>query len=170
MKIFAPFLILLTFGASNCLAQDNPISAFQLKWQNSKNYLIEMAESMPAKQYNYGPTERQMTFREQLLHIRRNMLWLSQVVISGKEFENTDTAALSKQETIGLLASAFDKVSETVAKMDANDLSEKVEFKGGTKTKLQILNLIQDHVTHHRGQLVVYLNLQGIDPPGYVGW
>jgi len=25
-------------------------------------------------------------------------------------------------------------------------------------------------VTHHRGQLVVYLRLNGILPPNYVGW
>jgi uncharacterized damage-inducible protein DinB len=54
--------------------------------------------------------------------------------------------------------------------MDKDDLSTQVDFFAGPKTKLQILNIIQDHVTHHRGQLIVYLNLKGIKPPEYVGW
>jgi len=30
--------------------------------------------------------------------------------------------------------------------------------------------LLNDHQTHHRGQLVVYLRLNGIKPPAYIGW
>ncbi|HEA31501.1 MAG TPA: hypothetical protein ENH91_16165 [Leeuwenhoekiella sp.] len=48
-------------------------------------------------------------------------------------------------------------------------LAEKVDFFAGEKSKLQILNLMQDHVTHHRGQLVVYLNLKEINSLGYLG-
>jgi uncharacterized damage-inducible protein DinB len=36
--------------------------------------------------------------------------------------------------------------------------------------KLQILNLLNDHQTHHRAQLIVYLRINGIKPPDYVGW
>ena len=46
------------------MAQDTVISAFLLKWENSKNYLIEMAELMPEENYNYKPTEPQMSFQE----------------------------------------------------------------------------------------------------------
>jgi uncharacterized damage-inducible protein DinB len=28
-----------------------------------------------------------------------------------------------------------------------------------------MLNILQDHVTHHRGQIIVYLNLKGIEAP-----
>ncbi|MGK0251702.1 MAG: putative damage-inducible protein DinB, partial [Gammaproteobacteria bacterium] len=45
-----------------------------------------------------------------------------------------------------------------------------VEFFAGPKSRMQILNLLQDHVTHHRGQLIVYLNLNSIEPPQYSGW
>ncbi|WP_374662973.1 DinB family protein [Parasegetibacter sp. NRK P23] len=37
-------------------------------------------------------------------------------------------------------------------------------------SKLQIINLLSDHQTHHRGQLLVYLRLCGLTPPKYVGW
>ena len=63
---------------SNLIAQNDGISAFLLKWENSKNYLLEIAEAMPEANYNFKPTERQMSFKEQLLHIRQNMVWLSE--------------------------------------------------------------------------------------------
>jgi uncharacterized damage-inducible protein DinB len=39
------------------------------------------------------------------------------------------------------------------------ELSQKQFFFVGPKSKLQILNLMQDHHTHHRAQILVYLNL-----------
>ena len=51
-------------------------TAFLEKWNNSKEYLIEMAESMPESMYNYKPTDAVMNFKEQLLHISENMLSL----------------------------------------------------------------------------------------------
>jgi uncharacterized damage-inducible protein DinB len=32
------------------------------------------------------------------------------------------------------------------------------------------MNLLQDHITHHRDQLLVYLNFKGITPPEFSGW
>lgn len=40
----------------------------------------------------------------------------------------------------------------------------------GPLTRRQILILMHDHQAHHIGQLIVYLRLKGIKPPGYVGW
>lgn len=170
MKNTLSFLVIVLISCYHVFGQEDPISAFQIKWENSKQYLIDVAEAMPEESYSYKPTSHQMTFKEQLLHIRRNMLWLSHDYIAEKEWKETDHNELSKEETIRLLAAAFDEVSEIVSQMVQNDLNEKVEFKAGVKTRLQILNLIQDHVSHHRGQLIVYLNLQGIEPPKYVGW
>lgn len=170
MKIPFLCLCLLALGSFETSAQADPLSAFQLKWTNSKEYLIDMARSMPAEQYDYKPTDRQMTFGEQLLHIRRNMLWLSTEFISDQPFEEVGPEAPTKTEIIRLLTAAFDDVSERVERTETDELSRTTGFRDGTKTKLQILNLIQDHVTHHRGQLIVYLNLRGIDPPAYVGW
>ena len=73
-------------------------------------------------------------------------------------------------QSILLLASSFDKVTERILNTSEEDFLTTVEFFAGEKSKLQILNLLQDHVTHHRGQLIVYLNLKKIEPPSYVGW
>ena len=46
----------------------------------------------------------------------------------------------------------------------------KVDFFAGPKTRSQIIQLVDDHHTHHRAQLIIYLRLLGIKPPRYVGW
>ncbi|NER13136.1 DinB family protein [Leptobacterium flavescens] len=163
------FIILFSLKAS---AQQDPLSAFQEKWRNSKAYLLTIAESMPEGKYNFKPTKREMSFKEQLLHIRQNMLWLGDSYFSekGSYEENADEQLNGKEEIIKALSASFDRVYEQIRMADPEKLKETVNFFAGPKTRLQILNLLQDHVTHHRGQLIVYLNLNEIRPPRYTGW
>lgn len=155
----------------NMNAQNDVISAFLLKWENSKNYLLEIAEAMPEENFNFKPTERQMTFQEQLLHIRSNMVWLSEKYFVDGDYKKSEKINPStKAEIIQELTIAFDNVAEIIRNVPLDDLTTEVEFFAGPKSKLQILNLIQDHVTHHRGQIIVYLNLNEIEPPKYSGW
>ena len=153
-------------------SQDVVIPAFLEKWENSKSYLVAVAEAMPPEKYDYKPTERQKGFQDQLLHIKSNMDWLGSTYFGGQitDKNSGNTSKLSKEETIKLLVDSFDRVSTLLKNIPSDVLSEKVDFFAGEKTKLQILNLLQDHVTHHRGQLIVYLNLNKIEPPKYVGW
>lgn len=170
MKKIVLILALSTFSIS--LSQQlSAKSAFLEKWENSKNYTLAVAEAMPEAAYDYKPTERQMSFREQLVHIKGNMDWLGTSYFSTEEFEREKTPLPeTKAETIVLLSAAFDTVIERVANTPEEDLKTIVEFFSGPKSKIQILNLLQDHVTHHRGQLVVYLNLNNVEPPRYIGW
>tara|TARA_R100001369_G_C3316329_1_gene168161 strand:- start:361 stop:837 length:477 start_codon:yes stop_codon:yes gene_type:complete len=153
-------------------SQDFVIPTFLEKWENSKSYLVAVAEAMPPEKYDFKPTERQKGFQDQLLHIKSNMDWLSSTYFGRQmsDKESGNNSKLTKEETIKLLVNAFDGVSAILKNLPPEALSEKVEFFAGEKTKLQILNLLQDHVTHHRGQLIVYLNLNTIEPPTYVGW
>jgi len=157
-------LILIVISSNALAAQDTPISAFLEKWENSKNYLLEMAEAMPEDKYNYKPTERQKTFQEQLLHIKGNIDWLSGTHFS-ESYQKDEKNYSSKAEVITAVRASFEAAAEKVKMANPEDLKTIVDFFAGPKTKLQILNLLQDHVTHHRGQLIVYLNLNDIKPP-----
>lgn len=169
-SILVLFVLLLPF--SNINAQQTTVKdAFLEKWENSKNYLIEIAEAMPEELYDFKPTERQMSFKEQLLHIKGNMEWLSNSYFTEIKYEKEKpNLDMSKAETILELEKGFDSAIQIIEKTPDEDLIETVDFFAGPKSKLQILNLMQDHVTHHRGQLIVYLNLNEIDPPKYSGW
>ena len=156
------------FGATGAMAQaTTPKEAFLEKWGNAKNYTLEIAKSMPEEEFGFKPTDGQMTFKEQLIHIKGNMDWLSTTYFGGSEPKAiTDT----KANIIKSLEASFNGVADAVKATDPKTFTETVDFFAGSKSRLQILNLLQDHLTHHRGQLIVYLNLKQVAPPRYVGW
>ncbi|WP_108868005.1 DinB family protein [Aquimarina aquimarini] len=169
-KLMVCFLLVSGVAMSQ---QSTPKDAFLEKWKNSKDYLLKIAEQMPEDRYNYKPTEREMSFKEQLFHIRGNMLWLGTTYFSEEKFDREQSNSNlpeTKTEIIELVSAAFDTVYTQIQNTKDNDLSLEVDFFAGPKSKLQILNLLQDHVTHHRGQLIVYLNLNDVKPPDFVGW
>ena len=165
-------VLLIVINSSKVIEQQiTPKIAFLEKWENSKSYLIAIAEKMPEENYDFKPTERQMSFKEQLIHINENMEWLSTTYFTNNEYKKEKKELLeTKKETILALENTFDVVLEIITNTPEEELNEPVDFFAGTKSKLQILNLLQDHVTHHRGQLIVYLNLNEIYPPKYSGW
>ena len=167
-KILVLFTLLFSFVG---FSQNESIDAFLEKWENSKNYLLDIAKAMPEDKYDFKPTEREMSFGEQLVHIKGNMDWLGTTYFTSEKFEKKkDENVYSKDEIITMLEQSFNDVTEIIKNTKPESLNQKAEFFAGPKTKLQILNLLQDHVTHHRGQLIVYLNLNEIVPPKYVGW
>ncbi len=164
-------IFFLLFSISGWAQQTTAKVAFLEKWEHSKLYLMAIGDAMPENLYDYKPTERQMSFEEQLEHIRANMHWLSETYFNQENNNSSEIeAAQNKAETLALLAESFDRVRQIITDTPDAALENTVNFFAGPKSRLQILNLLQDHVTHHRGQLVVYLNLNEIEPPKYVGW
>jgi uncharacterized damage-inducible protein DinB len=169
MKKYLIIAVLLL--SNNIFAQVEVVSTFVEKWDNSKDYLVAVAEAMPEEKYDYKPAAREMSFREQLFHIQENMNWLSTTHFSEEKYMKKEALkGLSKAQIIQEIKTSFEKAKAFVQKINDAELSQKVTFFEGSKSKLQILNLMQDHVTHHRAQILVYLNLNQIQPPKYVGW
>ncbi len=171
-KIIITFLTILSTTMSYA-QKPLVISAWNQKWQNSKQYLIEVAQAMPESEYNFKPVADEMSFSEQMKHIVGNVSWLSSSFIVKQEnpFSKEIIAkAHTKAEIIELLEKAFDFAYKNVQTITENNLNEEVDFFVKPTNKLQILNLLQDHQTHHRAQAIVYLRLKGIKPPAYRGW
>lgn len=168
------FYVLFTALVSGTLfsQETTPKGAFLSKWDHSAAYLMGVIDSIPADSLHYKPTEKQMSVADQLQHIRMNMLWL------GHSYFNPASKGITpaienpgdKEELRMAMQEAFESVHAMVEATDDHLLAEEVEFFAGPMTRLQILNLLQDHVTHHRAQLIVYLNLMGLTPPPYTGW
>lgn len=151
------------------------LKELQQKWTNAKAYTMTLAESMPAEKYDFCPVEGEMNFAEQLTHLSSNMTWLCSDYLtttkpprSRKEVEGYSKK--SKEEVLKVLEESLDYASNTLKDFDPKQLNETVKFFSGPMTKRQIINLMNDHLTHHRAQAIVYLRLNGVLPPKYVGW
>lgn len=169
MKTILTTLFLLMTLLSNA-QQDNYKASWLEKWQNSRDYLVAIAEAMPEEHYTFKPTEREMSFSAQLEHIQGNMNWLGKEYFNMPQAAKLDDKSMSKSEVIARIKTSFNSVYEAVKNTPEKDFKQEVSFFAGPKTKYQILGLLQDHVTHHRGQVIVYLNLNDVKPPAFVGW
>ncbi len=144
---------------------------FLKKWANAADYTIECAEAMPEELYNYKPTEDAMTFKEQLLHMVGNMMWLSTDYLKGEDhnfdLKNSD---YSKQEVIEILSKTFELSTQAVEKLEIERMTEVVDFFAGPMEIQQIMILMNDHMTNHRGQILMYMRINDIKAPKYRGW
>ena len=173
MKFSLPLksLIVILIISSSLSAQDSFLSDYKIKWKNTTDYTMEFARVMPEDYYVYTPTPVEMTYREQLKHIAANMVWLCSSYLDGsKTHIDPSTVGNSKKEIVAMMDQVFIYASKTINALSEQDLNEKVDFISGEMTKRRILLLLTDHVTHHRGQLVVYLRMKNVEPPKYVGW
>lgn len=158
------------------LAGEDPaglyFSASVTKLEHSRDYTLKVAELMPEEQYGFRPKEEMMSFRRQLIHMADNLEWLSSQYL-GADFvpiEGRDIGEVSKDSVISIVKRAYDRAIGTFETFDPANMKDTVDFFAGPMTKLQIMQLVHDHQTHHRAQLLVYLRLEGIEPPRYVGW
>lgn len=142
------------------------------KLQHAKEYTIKVANLMPDENYEFKPTKDEMSFGEQLLHLSSNMGWLCSSYLNGSEnpVTKTDTKVQKKEEIISVLNKAYDYAVYILGHFEPAQLADTVSFFAGPLNKLQIINLLNDHQTHHRAQMIVYLRLNAIKPPDYVGW
>lgn len=140
------------------------------KLEHARAYTLQVAEAMPANQFSFKPNERSMTFAQQLHHLAENLGWLSSAYLKNESNPISKTQPVDKEVILQELEIAYDYAIQALRAIPPHSLADVVSFFAGPMTKLQIINLINDHQTHHRAQLVVYLNLAGIKPPSYIGW
>lgn len=173
--------------AGVCLAQ-TPVSKpartntqiidFILDFQQER--LTRVAEIMPAEKYDFAPSNGAFkgvrTFGEQLKHIAADNYLLAAGILGEKPPADTGTnesgsaGVRTKAEIIAYLKDSFAYMRRAAAAID--DAKQPIAtpqispWPEGTATRLGVA--IEDcvHTWDHYGQLVEYLRMNGIVPPG----
>lgn len=168
-------LILYTSVTSPLFAQqDRFIEDYLERLENSRKYLILVAETMPEDKYKFRASKESMSFAENLMHIGYAMDWHSQSLLGGREPKQWKTDTIfkvsnkSKKEIIATIDKTFNESIKLIKQFDATNFDDELDYFGLNRTKRQIFLLLADHITHHRGQMLVYLRLNGVVPPRYV--
>jgi uncharacterized damage-inducible protein DinB len=150
-------------SGQNRFAQD-----FLPAWQISKEVTLEFARIMPEEYYNFRPTPDVRSFAEQMSHIAEsNLTWTARFVKGEKPPNNNFKGTLTKVQIVQLLERSFDYVAGVARGLDDKKAEVVVDFFDGKCSKSRILWYVRDHVTHHRGQTVIYFRLKGMVPPLY---
>lgn len=144
-------------------------------WERTKAYTLDVANRMPADKYGYKPTEEQMTFAAQMLHIAgaaylfsNRFLGADGEIPSQEELSNSE---LTKEQILKYIEGAFDYSAAALANLTHEQLHEQIQlFDESMAPRLRTVLLLRDHTTSHRAQAIVYLRLNGVEPPSYVGF
>jgi uncharacterized damage-inducible protein DinB len=167
-------IIFSSFNAPAIAQQNDFIKDYLERLENSRKYLILVAEEMPEDKYEYKASPESMAFAENLMHIAWAMDWHSQTLLGGRKARDSETDTelkvdnKSKKEMIATIDKTFDETIKLISEFDTNKFNDRLDYLGLDRTKRQIFLLLADHITHHRGQMLVYLRLNGIEPPRYV--
>lgn len=165
-------VLLILFLHSSAMGQSYFRNEYAAVWKRASAYTIEVAKAMPASAYGFKPTDENMDFREQMTHLVQNLSYLSGLVTGTPPdfFNGADPSSISKDELCAALQRSFQHVEALIGAADEKTLQAQISFAGENMTKENIFYLMRDHMTHHRGQAIIYLLLNGIVPPKYTGW
>ena len=170
LSIIALALNIIGVAQNNQIFLDSHLD----KLKNAKVYALAIANSLDENKFDFKPVKEEMSFNDQLVHIGENIYWLSATYIKEENNPMKDNKpnakAMSKKEVLTFLNGAYNYAINAISELDSTSLSKEYSWNGGKLNKYQFLNLIQDHQSHHIGQLIVYLRLNGIEPPKYIGW
>lgn len=173
--LFLSSLLLISLVTSPLFAQEDKfIKDYLERLENSKKYIILVAETMPEDKYEFKATPESKSFADNLMHVAWAMDWHSQSLLGGRKPRDWRTdielrsSNKSKKEMIAKIEETFDKTIKLITEFDVVKLEDELDYFGLTRTKRQIFLLLTDHITHHRAQMLVYMRLNGLTPPRYV--
>jgi hypothetical protein len=151
---------------------------FILKFQEKR--LLAVAEAIPAEKYDFAPTNGEFrgvrTFGEQLKHIAADNYLLGAGILGEKPpagngpDERGPSEVKTKPEIIAYLKQSFAYMQRAARAIDEEKTAiptpEISPWPEGTATRLGVA--IEDcvHTWDHYGQLVEYLRMNGMVPPG----
>ncbi len=142
--------------------------------------VVDVAETMPAEKYEFAPTGGEFkgvrTFAEQLKHIAADNYLLGAGILGEKppgdvtNDERGSSSVHTKAEIVAYLKESFAYMHRAAAAID--DAKTPIPtpaispWPDGTATRLGVA--IEDcvHTWDHYGQLVEYLRMNGLVPPG----
>jgi uncharacterized damage-inducible protein DinB len=135
----------------------------------SSGKIMELAEAIPADDYDWRPTESVRSIKESLMHLAGAHYYLASKIgspipenIESGEYEES---IRTKEEVHEYLLKSIEHVKSAINKIEGNQLYDQVNFFGGTETKQRVVLQVSEHMAEHLGQLIVYARMKNVTPP-----
>lgn len=163
-------------GAS---AEHRPTSQVIDEWVSlQERQLTAVAEAMPADKYTFAPTGGEFkgvrTFAQQVKHVAADNYMLGAAILGvdvpAHTGDETGPDSLrTKAAVIGYLRGSYAYFHKAVATIDQTNVVDRdspISPLHGTATRLGLAIETLMHTYDHYGQMVEYLRMNGIIPPG----
>jgi len=167
------------------------------RWKKSKEYTMQVFDSMPEDKIEFQPSLYQMSFAQHFLHMGYTNNMFIGVLMDSKTYADYDALNdasffLKRPDPINLfqsdklqeraasenkalvatyLAETFDYVISSLSKLDDAMLTKNENKEKPWylegHTNLDLILRGESHTAHHRAQAITYLRMNKILPPGY---
>ncbi|MEB2779459.1 DinB family protein [Algoriphagus persicinus] len=164
-------LVAIFMLASTAVSAQTTKDEFLSKWQNSKQFTLDVLDKMPDSGMDYKTDPAAMSFKEQIHHVGNAIVGISQGFLKGGDPGFTiDVATASKADLAAYVGKCYDYGTATMKALSDADAGESIEVFGNNVSRRQVMALLMDHSTHHRGAAIAYLRAEGVEPPAFVGF
>ena len=144
---------------------------FMSKWKNSKQFTLDVLNKMPDSGMEYKTDPAAMSFKEQIHHIASSIVGIAQGYLMGGEPDfSIDMKTASKADLAAYVAKSYDYGTNAMSAITLEQGKEMLDVFESQVSRNQIMALLMDHNTHHRGAAIAYLRSNGIEPPAFVGF
>ncbi len=161
-------LTILCASLSASAADDaNPLMASSKAFYSLvKSTVLRSADKMPEENFAFKPSADVRTYGQVLAHIADAQYIMCGVIATGKPVMKTnEKTATTKADIVAALKEAFAYCDAQYDKMTDSDAATSVDWFGGKRTKLSVLDFNIAHAFEHYGNLVTYMRIKGIVPP-----
>ena len=171
------FLCVFTTGAEAQVAKETARQTLEKELAAVEKQLLGVAESMPADKYSFAPTNGEFrgvrNFAKQLKHVAAVHYVIGAVILgesppADAADEQGPPALKTKAEVTKYLQDSLAYLHKAVATIDDKNSLEllKTPFGQGGETRIGLVMGALVHSSNHYGQMVEYLRMNGVIPPG----
>jgi hypothetical protein len=143
----------------------------------AEHALVPIAEAMPEDKYLLAPTSGQFkgvrTFAEMVKHVAASNYGMASAILHENPPVKLDTdadvdAIATKADIVKFLKGSFEFLHKALNSIDEKNETELIQSPDSDKplARLEVADRAVSHCWDHRGQLIEYLRMSGIVPPG----
>lgn len=175
MKTIILSFILMGSVYSGALAQTVELNKLEATWKRHKTYTLELVSAIPEDKISYKPSAESRSFAELVMHLAQSNYGFASMIV-GQPTPSADvfvTRGKTKAQLMSVLSDSFEFLLKHVGTVKTSAWSDSFDWGNRLepttkRTRADILAILKEHAAHHRGQITVYLRLNGIEPPSFV--
>jgi len=161
-------------------AQMLPVQAQEELLNLFEQQFMGVAEAMPADKYGFAPTSATFapsegakfdgvrTFAQQISHVAEANYYFASKILGEKMpvDPKSITSLTTKEEVLKAARDSFAYAHKALGTITAENAYTRISGVDGLHTRSVIASFISAHGYDHYGQMVEYLRMNGIVPPG----
>ena len=148
-------------------AADAEIEFFVEHWRKSKDLTLQVADAMPAENFDYKPFADARAFGGELQHLAQAEGFYLGLLGKGRA-PAAPRGDVTKPTTVQYLTASFDWALSVVGQLTTADLTKTFSLgRGPSMTGLGALYQAMIHTAHTRGYAEMFLRNKGVTPPMY---